>query len=402
MTTLISIALLSAALLGEPQTPDRRAEAERLARSGAHGAALKQFQQLASENPDDFEARLWIARLHASMGHNERAVDVYRSILSAQPQNVDVLVGLGAALTTLGELRAAADALNRAEAIAADRPAMLAAQGHLHRLAGHQVLARAYYQRALALDASNVEVRAAYESLRAERAHRVEASYYLERFDDDAPDTHAGLLEVNARASDAVRVFAAGQHFRKFDLDENRGGGGIEWIARSDLRLRAGALFGTDTLVLPDLEASVDAEYSRRHVAWLGSVRYLDFDSSSSVIYSPGVRWTASDRLAITLRYYRSQTSFNDLTDDEGNNAFGVSATGRVGRRVWLTGGYASGYESLPIITTERASQLDADNLAAAVRFDPVPMTSLGAAYQHQWRDGTRVSTALLTLIQRF
>lgn len=402
MTFLIPIALLSAVLLGNPQAPDRRAEAERLARSGAHAAALKQFQQLAAENPDDVDARLWIARLHASMGHNERAVDVYRSLLSGQPQNVDVLVGLGAALTTLGDLGAAADALNRAEAIAADRPEMLAAQGHMHRLSGHHNLALAYYQRALALDASNMDWRAEYQSLTAERAHRVEASYYLERFDNDAPDTHAGLIEVNGRVSDAVRVFATGQQFRKFDEDESRAGGGVEWSAHRDFWLRGGAVLGVDTLVLPDLDASLDAEYSRRNTAWLGSVRYLDFDSSSSVIYSPGVRWTASDSLAITLRYYRSQTSFSTLDDDEGNSAFGVSATGRVGRRVWLTGGYASGFESLPIITIERTTQLDADNLTAGVRFDPVPMTSLAATYQHQWRDGTRVSTGFLTLTQRF
>ena len=36
---------------------------------------------------------------------------------------------------------------------------------------------------------------------------------------------------------------------------------------------------------------------------------------------------------------------------------------------IWLTGGYASGFESLPIITVERGSQLDSDNLTAAVRW---------------------------------
>ena len=402
MTILISIALLSAALHGVPQPPDRRAEAERLAKSGAYAAALKQFQQLASENPDDIEARLWIAKLHFSLGHTERAVDVYRSILSAQPQNVEVLVGLGKALTRLGQLGAAGDALNRAEAIAADQPAMLAAQGDVHRAAGRSILALAYYQRGLALDPSNPEVRAAYDALRAELAHRVEASYYLERFDDEAPNTHGGILGINARVNDAVRLFAEGQYFRKFDLDENRGGGGLEWFPRHDLRLQAGALFGTDTVVLPDLEVALHLEYTRRNVAWLGTVRYLDFDDSSSSVYSPGVRWTINDNVAVTLRFYRSQSSFSDLAGDEGNSAFGVSATGRVAPRVWLTGGYASGYESLPFITVERLSQLDADNVTAGIRFDPTSMTSFSAAYQHQWRDNTRVSTAHLTLVRRF
>src|SRR6185436_13886325 len=100
--TFISAAILGVALLATPQAPDQRAEAERLARSGAHEEALKAFQALAAQNPDDIEARLWIARIHVLMGHPERAADVYQSIVAAQPQNVDALLGLGEALTTAG------------------------------------------------------------------------------------------------------------------------------------------------------------------------------------------------------------------------------------------------------------------------------------------------------------
>ena len=63
-------------LLTSAQAPDQRAEAERLANSGAHAAAVKQFQALAAANPDDIEARVWIAQLHALMGRPEHAADV--------------------------------------------------------------------------------------------------------------------------------------------------------------------------------------------------------------------------------------------------------------------------------------------------------------------------------------
>ena len=69
--TLISAAILGLTLLTSAQAPDQRTEAERLANSGAHAAALKQFQALAAANPDDIEARVWIARLHALMGRPE-------------------------------------------------------------------------------------------------------------------------------------------------------------------------------------------------------------------------------------------------------------------------------------------------------------------------------------------
>src|SRR4029079_17833849 len=79
---LISTAILGVMLLGSPQAQDPRAEAERMSNSGNYSAALKQFQALAAANPDDIEARLWIARLHAQKGHPENAGDVYTSILS--------------------------------------------------------------------------------------------------------------------------------------------------------------------------------------------------------------------------------------------------------------------------------------------------------------------------------
>lgn len=402
--SLLSASLLALALVTAPQAaPDQRAEAERLARSGAHARALQQFQALAAANPDDLDARLWIARLHAWMGHPERAIDVYRSIVAASPQNVEALVGLGSALTSVGRLADAADALNRAEAVAADRPAVLAAQGRLHRADGRSTLALAYYQRALALEPGSQETRDGYDALRAMRANRIEGTYYFERFNIDVPDTHSGILEVNARVNDAVRLFADGQYQRKLGRDENRFGAGIEWLAHGSVRLRAGGLFGNGTVILPNADASIETECSRGDVVWLGSARYLHFSNSSSVVLSPGARWQPNDRLAVTLRYYRSQTELRDTDESEGNNGVSLRAAARAGRRVWVNAGYTRGYEGLSIITFERLTQLDADTVSAGLRFDPSPMTSLAAAYDYQWRDGgTRVGTLFLTFVQRF
>jgi YaiO family outer membrane protein len=364
---------------------------------------LKQFQALAAANPDDIDARLWIARLHAWMGHPQRAADVYESIVATDPRNVDALIGLGDTLTTAGRLHEAADVLNRAESLAADRPAILAAQGRLHRAAGRSSLAVAYYRRALALDPANAEAREAFATLTAERAHRIEATYNFEHFNTAVPDTHAGAIELNARAGDAARVFGAAQHIRKFGRDEDRGGGGIEWIGRRVARVRAGALFGGDTLVLPDADVSIDAQYRRRRVAWLGAIRYLHFSASSSFVWSPGATVWLNDRVTATFRYYHSESDFDGSDVDGGNDGCAVEAAGRVSPHVWLNAGYARGFEALPLITSERLSQFDADNVSLGVRFDAGSRTSVAAAYGHQWRAAdTRVATAAINFIQRF
>lgn len=401
--TLFSAVVLAIALVGSPQTPDQRAEAERLARSGAYAAALKQFQALAAANPDDIDARVWIGRLYAQLGEPERAIDVFRSVVAAQPQNVEALIGLGDAATTIAAFHDAADALNRAEALAADRPAVMVAQGRLHRKAGHSTLALAYYGKALAIEPGNAAAREALDELNAERAHRVSATYGFERFSSADPDTHVGTIEVNARVGDTVRVFGAGQHARKFARDEDRGGGGVEWMARRNLQVRAGGLFGSNTAVLPDADALFELTYLRRRDSWIGGVRYLHFAGSSSLLWTAGVSCALGDRLSASFHYYHSSTDSDLLLNSLTNDGFSIGATGRVAKRLWVNAGYELGFEGLPFITTERVSQFDSDNLTAGALFEITPRTAIGATYLHQWRDAdVHVRSAFVKLVQRF
>jgi hypothetical protein len=62
------------------------------ANDGRDLEALASFQQLASANPNDHAARLWIARLHARMGHQDLAEPVYRSVLLEDPGNIDAMI----------------------------------------------------------------------------------------------------------------------------------------------------------------------------------------------------------------------------------------------------------------------------------------------------------------------
>jgi YaiO family outer membrane protein len=401
--TFLSAALLGLALTAGPQTTDERAEAERLARTGSHAEALRRFQALAATNPDDVQARLWIARLHRLMGHEQRALDVYLSILATEAQNVDALVGAGRALIDLGRLREAADALNRAEALAADNVGVLAAQGDLHRRAGRSTLALAYYERALVLQPGNLESRAGAAELYAERAHRVTATYHWERFDTDVADTHGGIVEINGRVSDQLRLFGGGHHERKFSRDETRAGGGFEWMNRGSLWTRVGALVGSDNVILPEVDTTFDLAYSREQVQWLAGVRYLRFDGSTTWIVSPGFTVPAGRDVWLTLRYFGSQTNFSGSADDDTNHGVSARISGKLNPRFWVNAGYLRGFEGLGIITVERFVQFEANIISFGVRFDPVPMTSFLATYEHQWRDDDSRATGLfVSLVQRF
>ena len=399
--TLISAAILGVALLAFPQAADQRAEAERLARSGGYEAALKQFQALAAANPDDIDARVWIARLHALMGRPEHAEAVYRSILAVQPQHVDALIGLGNALVTLGQLDDAADALNRAEALAADRPALLTAQGRLHQAGNHTTLALAYFMRALALDPANAEARAAADALRAARAHRVELDYTFQHLNADMDDAHVGSFEVNARVSDPVRIFGRGQVQRAFGFDEQRAGGGLEWSITRHAGLRAGVLVGADTAYLPETDAFVEASVRQGRATWSFQLRNADFEGADFWVGGPGLAVMVLPRVEASILYYRGRVDaegFGESTTDSVVLGLAGSASDRL--RLGVT--FTHGIDRLDWLTLDRITT-EADTLSVTGGYDFTAFVTFRGGYDFESRpDGLQAHRANAGFVFRF
>jgi YaiO family outer membrane protein len=399
--TLISAAILGVALLAFPQAADQRAEAERLARSGGYEAALKQFQALAAANPDDIDARVWIARLHALMGRPEHAEAVYRSILAVQPQHVDALIGLGNALVTLGQLDDAADALNRAEALAADRPALLTAQGRLHQAGNHTTLALAYFMRALALEPTNAEARAAADALRAARAHRVELDYTFQHLNADMDDAHVGSFEVNARVGDPVRIFGRGQVQRAFGFDEQRAGGGLEWSITRHAGLRAGVLVGADTAYLPETDAFVEASVRQGRATWSFQLRKADFEGADFWLGGPGLAVTVLPRVEASIQYYRGRVDaegFGESTTDSVVLGLAGSASDRL--RLGVT--FTHGIDRLDWLTLDRITT-EADTVSVTGGYDFTAFVTFRGGYDFQSRpDGVQAHRANAGFVFRF
>jgi len=407
---LLAALCLTIALTASAQTPvsERRAEAERLANSGAYAAALTAFQAIAAANPDDIEARLWIGRMHAKLGRHEHAADVYRSILAAQPQNLDALVGLGNSLVALGRLREAGDALSRAEAIAADRPAVLAAQGRLHQAANRTTLALAYYLRAIALDPSNADARQAADALRALRAHRLEIDYDFQRVTDSSDfvahdDAHVGTFDVNARVSDPLRVFARVQVESAFGFDDQRVGGGIEWAATRRTAIRAGVLKGIDTVLLPDIDGFFNVSIVNGRARWSFDVQGAEFEDDENLwIAGPAVAVTLPRNGEVSLRYYHGSLTTPFAVDPFTTDSVAIGLQGRLTRRSRAGVSYTHGIDRLDWLTIDRVA-FESDTVAFRVGFDFTPFAGVEGGYDYQSRPGgVTVHRARAGLVYRF
>ncbi|MEO5897362.1 MAG: hypothetical protein ABIS06_16860 [Vicinamibacterales bacterium] len=381
--------LVLALLVSTPSSQDARAEAERLARAGARQQALERFQAIAAENPSDIPARLWIGRLHLEMDHPIRAAAVYESIVATEGQNLEALVGLGLALTRLGQFREASDALARAEAIAADRVDVLSALGAMHAAAGRPALGLAYYDRVLAIEPANASWRRAADALRASRAHRVELDYDFQTFNDDRESTHTGGVEANLRVSDALRLFGKAQvHSGELDT-ESRGGGGVEWMMSRRWWLRAGVLLGADTFELPDTDTFADVAFRQGRVTWMLEGRFVQFDLADLSIGGPRVSVAVQNNVNLFAGYQRGSTSYefgDSYTSD--NLSLGVAA--RFSPRVRTVAEYRHGIDRLDWLTVDRISAGDANTLGLELSTDFTPFLTLDVRYAYQSRPEDR------------
>jgi tetratricopeptide repeat protein len=318
-----------------------------------------------------------------------------------QPQHVEALIGLGSALVTLGRLNEAGDALNRAEALAADRPALLTAQGRLHEAGNRNTLALAYYLRAIALDPANADARAAADALRALHAHRVELDYDFQHMNAQLEDAHVGTIEVNARVSDALRIFARGQAQTAFGFDEQRAGGGVEWSITRHAWLRAGALFGGDTAFLPESEGFVEASIAGTRARGIVEIRRANFDGADLWIGGPGLAIAFPGGVEASAHYYHGRVTLIGF-ETQTTDTVALGVEGPIGERVRLGAGFTHGIDRLDWLTLDRIA-FEADTLSLKASCNFTPFATFEAGYAYQSRPGDlQVHRARAGFIFRF
>ena len=399
--------LLLAASLALPSPPQQSpaatdpgfSAAVQAANDGRDVEALTAFQRLASANPNDHAARLWIARLHARMDHQGLAEPVYRSVLQEDPGNIDAMLGVAAALLARDELAEAIEVLDVAEGLAPDNDDVLGALGRAQRLAGRTALAIEYLERAVAI-APTEQHRLSLEGVRLSYLHRVETRGSSEQFRGATPDSRSGDLTVNVRLTDTWRVLGRGQVQRKFTEYDQRGGGGVEWRWKPATTLRAQALVGPDNRVMPEGDYLGEVQHTYKAGTWTASVRYFDFRGAGTTVFSSGVAWMPESPLSVALRYVISWTDAQTGASVETGHSAHLQGAYRVFPRVSFQAGYAAGVEDFENFSIDRIGDFRANTVSAGLRVDLPTLTALVVGYEYQWqrrnRDIGRVAVSFL------
>jgi tetratricopeptide (TPR) repeat protein len=383
------------------------AQAVEAANEGRDAEALAAFQRLANVNPDDVDARLWIARLHVRMGHRDLAEPVYRSVLLEEPGDLEAMLGIADALLARGEFDEASEILERAESLEPENDEVLYSVGRAHLYSGRTPRAITYFERAYGVSPTD-QHRMSLDGARLAYLHRVELRGSSEQFGGSTPDSQFGDLTVNIRLNDQWRVFGRGQAQRKFGISEQRAGGGAEWRWKQTTILRGHALVMPDNVVMPEGDYLGELQYTYLDATWSGSVRHFDFTGARATVISPAIQWTpAASRVAVGLRYAlsisESRPASDPLTTDVAtSHSLQLQGAYRLRRRVWVQGGYAAGVEDFENYSIDRIGDFRANTLSGGFRIDLPTLTGVVGNYERQWRTSADMNRFSLSLQQRF
>ena len=399
MVVSLATALLLATLAQSP--PADRSRAEQLARSGRNAESLALFEQIATGNPADTEARLWVARLQLRIGRTKEAEAGFRAVVKEHPSDVDARIGLGMALTRAGEWQEALDVLRAADEAAGDNNSDLhGALARAYRRAGDDRLALDHFMRAKTLAPDDPDLVDGFEATAHVYGHSIEVEGFGE---EGAGDARSGSMILAVRVHPRLRLDGSARVQRRAGSTDALGGVGSLWRVTRPTTLSARLAGGSGNISLPnaDLMAEVINYAGAFEVG--GSFRGLSFSDVAVVAASPQLAWDPGGRWRLDGRYTYSRSSFDATSESSGDHSVLLRETWRRWRRVSVNLAYAYGIESFEDLTADRLQSLGAHTMAFGLRIRLPSLTYLSTAWEHQWRSNeTRMDRFTVSVVQSF
>jgi YaiO family outer membrane protein len=370
------------------------------ARAGDYTQALAGFQQIVATVPGHHDARVWIARLQTWQGDRDAAAATYQSVLNENPRHVDAMVGLGNLFINLGRREDARLLLANAEEVQPENAEVMAALARLHRLAGDWDVALAYIARAAQLSPT-AEMLQAQEQIRRLRGHRLEIGGFHESL-SRLPSGHSFDAALSLRVHERLRVVGRVQRQQKFGDTDTRFGGGIDWRPAPATFLAVSFMGGPGNGVLAQSDVAIDVTHYRGAIEWAVGFHQAHFATADVSVLSPGITIALSDQISVGGRYHLAMTDFSGSDRDTSHSAL-LRGSVTPWRRVGFSVTYARGNEDFETLTIDRIGSFSANTAAAGARVDLSTLTTLSAAYEHQWRStGITVRRLTFALVQHF
>jgi tetratricopeptide (TPR) repeat protein len=149
--------------------------------------AIEQFQEILQREPQDAEAALWLARLYRLRNEHDKAAEVLRKLIAAQPENEDALEQLAQLLLDVGNTAEATRLLEGATQNSSNA-GLIVLLGDAYSQAKDYTKAEQAYRRAIQLEPRDpMHARGLAQVLQAQGKQKEALEEYLKLIDAD-PD----------------------------------------------------------------------------------------------------------------------------------------------------------------------------------------------------------------------
>jgi Flp pilus assembly protein TadD len=380
-------------------SPADRAHAEALARAGRAADAIALFERIVEANPDDVEAKLWVARLALRLGRAADAEAGFRSVLQNHPADVDARIGLGVVLTRTGSWRDALAILAATEKDAGQNADLFSALARAYRRGGDDRQALEYFQRARALAPDDPDVATGFEGVARTYGHWIAFDGFGQT---GAPggDVGSATLTADVRAAPRLHVDVSARTQHGPGYSDAVAGGGLLWRAGQPTTAALHAIGGRGNTALPALNLSADVVHYAGIFEIGAGVRRLTFAASDLTAISPVFAWDRA-RWRVDARYTYSLSAFDATGESSGDHSVLFRGTWQHFRRIALQGTYAYGIESFEDLTADRLRALGTTTLAAGMRIDVPSLTRITTTWEHQRRSNqTTIDRFSVSVVQ--
>jgi tetratricopeptide (TPR) repeat protein len=348
--------------------------------------ALRIVAQLASQNPHDYEARNWVARLQSWKGHYTQAESLYRGVLADHPGDVEAEIGLADVLGWQQHYSNAVEILKSLETRDPNNLEVLSRLGRLYFWQHDKPDARHYFNRVLQIDPANKEAHNILDDMEGETPFHLETGYLFEGYNFTS-NTNGTATQLVYKDYDRKTLLVGFLFQNKFGQNDSLFTLGGTYRALKQTYLRGELTVAPKSqTVVPNLDYTGEVMQGLPHgIAVGGAFRDLQFSLANVRIPMAQMDWDVTPKVHYSFRYTPAETHFTGIPGYVWNQGGWTKLTWDINRYFSPYAMVAMGAESFAItVSVEQLGIFQAHTYGggAELRFSARQGVHVGYFYQ--------------------
>jgi len=337
--------------------------------------SIQYYDKLLSKNPKDYDALLGKAQILSWKGEYDKAENFYTEVIEAVPDYLDAYLGLANVYLWNSKYDKALDLLKKLEGENPENQEITKKIFNAYYAKGDFKSARAYYQKLVSLDR---EYKASYEVMVNLYLYTIDTGYLYENL-DIMDDWKSSYLTISYRPNQKYTAVLSGNWLDRFNEADSNFGFGFY----TDLTSSLNAYFGLTLTPRPhfspsqryDIDLVVKANGG---TSFLGGLDYLIFDEGTVQVYAAGVEQYLTGKIYFSYQLFHSR-DYDGVTSDSHLVKLNFSRE----KRYLYTLGYATGSEAFLVESRQEIMDVKTKTFFIILKrwFNPRWGMSINASY---------------------